>query len=603
VTLALALAAQRMAGRNALVRHLPAVETLGSTTVICTDKTGTLTENRLQPQRVFLGGRDRPVGDAGLLADLPARVSEALQLCHGLRAPGGGAATEWTGDPLELALLALGRAAAGEPPPWPRLTEIPFDSDRRCFSALHRTPGGDVLYVKGALEALLPRSVKALAAGGDEALTEAVARRWQAAQESMAGAGLRVITLAWRELGDAGQVGDLEQGLTLGALVALADPPRPEVPGAVARCREAGIRVVMVTGDHPATALAVAREIGLVGDQPTIITGEMLVRLSDTQLQLALDAREVLFARAAADQKQRIVAALQRKGEVVAVTGDGVNDAPALRRADIGIAMGRSGTDVAKEAADMVLLDDNFATIVDAVEEGRAVFANLRKFLTYILTSNVPEIVPYLAFVLFRIPLPLTVIQILAVDLGTDLVPALALGAERPDPHRMRRPPRARHERLVDAGLVARAYGFLGPLEAVAGMAAFFFVLEAGGWRLGETLPRDAPLYLQATTACLAGIVVTQVVNVFLCRSERDSVATTGLGGNPLLLAGVALEVLALAAFVYTPWGNAILGTAPLAPAVWAFLFPFAAAMLALEELRKAILRRLGRRGDGRPAA
>nr|MCU0935104.1 cation-transporting P-type ATPase [Gammaproteobacteria bacterium] len=347
VTLALALAAQRMAGRNALIRHLPAVETLGSTTVICTDKTGTLTENRLQPQRLFVGGRERPVREAGLLADLPARVTEALQLCHGLRSREVGAATEWTGDPLELALLTLGRAAAGEPPSWPRVTEIPFDSDRRCFSALHRTPGGEVLYVKGALEALLPRSARALDAQGEEALTPAVARRWQAAQEAMAVAGLRVITLAWRELGDADEAGDLERGLTLGALVALADPPRPEVPAAVARCREAGIRVVMVTGDHPATALAIAREIGLVGDQPTVITGEVLARLSDTQLQLALDAREVLFARAAAEQKQRIVAALQRKGEVVAVTGDGVNDAPALRRADIGIAMGRSGTDVA----------------------------------------------------------------------------------------------------------------------------------------------------------------------------------------------------------------------------------------------------------------
>ncbi len=602
VTLALAMAAQRMAGRRALIRHLPAVETLGSTTVICTDKTGTLTENRLEPRRLFVAGETRSAGGPGFSTAVPPRVAEALLLCNGLRARDGGCGTTWAGDPLEMALLTLGRAAGGEPPPWPRLTEVPFDSDRRRFSALHRTPGGDVLYVKGALEALLPLAARVLGEHGEVALGDALAQRWQAAQESMASDGLRVIALAWREV-EAGAQGELESGLTLGALVGLADPPRPEVPDAVARCQAAGIRVVMVTGDHPATALAIAREVGLVRDGPRVITGEALTRLSDTQLQLALDAREVLFARTAADQKQRIVAALQRKGEVVAVTGDGVNDAPALRRADIGIAMGRSGTDVAKEAADMVLLDDNFATIVDAVEEGRAVFANIRKFLTYILTSNIPEVVPYLAFVLFRIPLPLTVIQILAVDLGTDLVPALALGAERPDARQMRRPPRARGERLVDWGLLGRAYLFLGPLEAVAGMAAFFFVLEAGGWHLGEALARDAPLYLQATTACLAGIVVTQIVNVFLCRSERDSVAETGLGGNPLLLGGVALEVVALAVFVYTPWGNGALGTAPLPPEVWVFLLPFAGGMLALEELRKAALRRLRRRGSDSGAA
>ena len=241
-----------------------------------------------------------------------------------------------------------------------------------------------------------------------------------------------------------------EHGLILSGLVGLEDPPRPEVPEAIARCDAAGIRVIMVTGDHPHTAQAIAREIGLLKtEQPVVITGDELRRLSPAQLQLALDAPEILFARVAAEQKMHLVEALQKKGEIVAVTGDGVNDAPALKAADIGIAMGLSGTDVAKEAADMILLDDNFASIVSAIEEGRAVFDNLRKFLTYILSSNIPELVPYLAFVLFRIPLPLTIIQILAVDLGTDMLPALALGAEKPDPEVMRRPPRARNERLL----------------------------------------------------------------------------------------------------------------------------------------------------------
>jgi magnesium-transporting ATPase (P-type) len=294
-----------------------------------------------------------------------------------------------------------------------------------------------------------------------------------------------------------------------------------------------------------------------------------------------------------ADQKMRIVVALKARKEIVAVTGDGVNDAPALRKADIGIAMGITGTDVAREAADIVLMDDNFASIVAAVEEGRAVFDNIRKFLTYILTSNIPEIVPYLAFVLFRIPLPLTIIQILAVDLGTDMLPALALGAERPDPGVMQRPPRPVGERLLGRALLARAYLFLGVLEAAAAMAAFFFVLDRGGWEYGQSLAPSDPLYLQATAACLSAIIVMQVVNVFLCRDERTSAFAFGFFSNPLILWGIVTEVTLILLIDYTPWGNLIFGTAPLAPAVWVFLIPFAVVMLGLEELRKLIARNI----------
>jgi calcium-translocating P-type ATPase len=591
VTLSLAMATQRMAKRSALVRHLPAVEALGAATVICTDKTGTLTENRMTVKRLFLGdGFQEPSRMEPAAVARNSALFEVAALCNNVRWVTENGKRRRLGDPMETALLAMAEGA-GPLPARPRVDEVPFDADRRRMSTVHVGPAGRVLYCKGAPEAVLPLCRRAAAPEGLQPLAGEVRARFLEAQEAMAAGGLRVLALAWRELPDALDRGRWEEDLVLAGLVGFEDPARPEVPAAIERCRTAGIRVIMVTGDHPQTARAIAREIGLARE-PVLLLGDELRRLSDTQLQLALDAPDVLFARVTADQKLRIVEALQRKQNVVAVTGDGVNDAPALRRADIGIAMGMVGTDVAREASDMILLDDNFASIVSAVEEGRAVFQNIRKFLTYILTSNVPEIVPYLAFVLFRIPLPLTIIQILAVDLGTDMVPALALGAERPEPGAMRRPPRSRGDRLMDGPLLARAYLFLGVLEAVAAMAAFFFVLRRGGWEYGQALGRTEPLYLEATTACLVAIVLTQVVNVFSCRDPRKSAFGFGLRGNSLLLWGIGIELILVLAIAYTPWGNAAFGTAPIGARVWLFLLPFAAGMLALEEVRKGLVRR-----------
>jgi sodium/potassium-transporting ATPase subunit alpha len=427
-----------------------------------------------------------------------------------------------------------------------------------------------------------------------EALTPDLVESLQKAEVAMAEQGLRVLVLAYRTGAAEGPPEELERDLILVGLVGFRDPPRPEVPRAVRICREAGIRVIMVTGDHPHTALAIAREIGLVRTpEAVVINGDRLRRITDAELQLALDSPEVVFARVSADQKLRIVQALKHKGETVAATGDGVNDAPALKQADIGIAMGVTGTDVAREAAHMVLLDDNFASIVAAVEEGRAVYDNMRKFLTYILTHNVAELVPYLAFALFRIPLPLTVIQILAIDLGTDVLPALALGAELPEPEVMQRPPRSPRERLLSWPVLARAYLWLGLLEAAAAMAAFFFVLRAAGWNYGEMLPANDPIYLQATTACLSAIIVMQVVNIFLCRSERGSAFARGVFLNHLILIGVAVEIALILLIDYTPWGNRLVGTAPISIDVWLYVVPFALAMLLLEELRKVLVRRL----------
>ena len=597
VTLSLAMATQRMARRNALVRHLPAVEALGSTTTICCDKTGTLTQNRMSVKRLWLGGGFVDPADLFAqprLAQDNRQLFVAAALCHNLNEVDDHGERKLLGDPMEVALAGMGRQAAGGAEGlsgFARIDELPFDTDRKRMSVLCATPRGRVLYCKGAPETVLAACDLVQFDAGIAPLDAAAKTRLLAAQDAMTEAGLRVLAFAHCAVED-GMPGE-ERGMTLTGLVGLEDPPRPEVPEAILRCASAGIRIIMVTGDHPHTALAIAREIGLVKtEQPVVIAGNELRRMSPAQLQLALDTREIIFARVAAEQKMLIVQALKKKGEIVAVTGDGVNDAPALKTADIGIAMGIAGTDVAKEAADLILLDDNFASIVAAIEEGRAVFENIRKFLTYILSSNIPELVPYLAFVLFRIPLPLTIIQILAVDLGTDMLPALALGAEKPDPDVMSRPPRARGERLLSWGLIARAYLFLGALEAAAAMAVFFFVLDAAGWRYGDLPGKTDPLYLQATTACLAAIVVTQVANVFLCRHPLKSSLSFRPFSNALVLPGIAAELGLILFIVYTPAGNWLFGTAPIGPEVWLLAGFFAALMWALEETRKACLRR-----------
>jgi sodium/potassium-transporting ATPase subunit alpha len=372
------------------------------------------------------------------------------------------------------------------------------------------------------------------------------------------------------------------------------------VPAALKKCHEAGIKVVMVTGDHPDTACAVARAIGLVkSTTPTVMTGDRLNGLSAAELRFLINRPELIFARTSAEQKLRIVRAYQQAGAIVAVTGDGVNDAPALKAADVGVAMGLSGTDVSRHAADIVLLDDNFASIVAAIEEGRGVFDNIRKFTTCVLTSNVPELVPYLAFVLLGIPLPLTILQVLAVDLGTDMFPALGLGAERPDAEVMRRPPRTKHVRLIDYGLIRRAYLLLGVVEATAAMTAYAFVITGGGWRWGEMLAMSDPLYLRSTTACMSAIVITQVANVFACRSETRPFAARDILKNRLLLGGVVIELLLAVSFVYTPWGQRVFGTAPIGWTVWAIALPFAIALLMLDALWKRRRRAAGQRAVG----
>lgn len=624
VTLALALGVQRMAGHHALIKRLSAVETLGCTSVICTDKTGTLTQNEMTVREVWVGGQPFRVEGVGYTPE--GAVSEptlapdtstqpgALQdrqdclraaaLCNNARLLPPGESPRWSilGDPTEAALLVVARKAGIDPETAlarsPRLRELPFDARRKRMSTVHRVGSAQVAYVKGA-----PREVLGLCShqrwkGADLPLTDDLQAQVMAVNDDYARAGLRVLAVATRTLpqGFADFTPEsLEQDLTFLGLVAMYDPPRPEVSEAVQKCHQAGIRIVMITGDYGLTALSIARRIGIVrSEQPRIVTGLELDTLSDEALRAVLQ-EEVIFARVAPEHKLRVVAALQQMGQVVAVTGDGVNDAPALKKADIGVAMGVAGTDVAKEAADMILTDDNFASIVGAVEEGRTVYANIKKFTTYIFTSNTPEAVPFIVFALSgaQIPLALNVMQILAVDLGTDLVPALALGAEPPEPGVMNRPPRRLSEHVITPGMLARAYLWLGPIQSLAAMSAFFWLFWINGyWGQLLGLPAEGPLYQAATAMTLAAVVFTQIGNLFAQRTERTSVFRVGFFSNRLVWVGIATELLLIVAIVYVPFLQGIFGTAAFAWQHWLFLLAWMPVLLVADELRKWVVRR-----------
>lgn len=578
VTLALAIAGRRMARRNALLKSLESAETLGSTTVVCTDKTGTLT---LDEMRVV--GLWQPPGAT------PEDARQVMALCNNaaLHREGDDGHVETTGDPTEVALLLHVEddergGVARRRGAWPRVFERPFDSASREMATVHRTDEGLWSLLKGAPEVVLEQCTLAP--------EERAAARAQA--DAMARGGQRVLALARKPIEAVAREAELEAqamagGYALVGLVAMRDPPRPEVPGAVARCKEAGIRIIVVSGDHPLTVEAIARDVGIASDGVTVITGDALAGMGNAALRRAVQAEGVLFARTSPLDKLRIVTALQEEGHVVAVTGDGVNDAPALKRADIGVAMGRTGTDVAREAADMVLMDDDFTTIVAAVEEGRVLYGNIRRFIGYVLTSNVPEILPYIAFVLLGIPLPLPVLLVLAIDLGTDFVPAIGLATETAETDVMRQPPRARGERLLSGGILRRAYGRYGLLEALAGFLAYGAVLWDGGYGWGQPLAMDAPLHGQAIAAFFAAVIVCQVANAMIWRTTQESVLAKGLLSNRAVLVGIGVELLLLVAIVQTDPGHAVFGTVGLPWWAWLVPVPVALAMVAWAELDK----------------
>ena len=615
LTLSLAMGVQRLARKNALVKRLSAVETLGAATVICTDKTGTLTTSEIMVARLLLAGEPLTVTGSGfnlsgsleqdgaplsapkLQAPLLTLVSHCAVLCN--NASLDAADGKVTGDPTEAALLVLaaklGQDVAAIRRDQPRLQVFPFESVRKRMSALHAAPDGGVRsWVKGAPESLIPLCTTITEWDGTtRPLTPQDRARLSQVLSDMAQQGLRLLALASKPVATADvSLPEAESDLSFLGLTGMQDPPRPEVAAAIDKCHRAGIRIIMITGDFGGTAWAIAAEIGMSLGKVKVLTGEEITRLSEVQLRGLLKRKgDLVFARTSPEEKLRLVSALHHLGEIVAVTGDGVNDGPALKAADIGVAMGQRGTEVSKEAASIVLTDDNFATIVTAIEEGRAVYANIKKFITYIFNSNIPEAVPFVLFVLFSIPLPLNIMQILAVDLGTDLLPGLALGVEPPEPGIMDRPPRSRRDRLIDWP-VARRFTFLGLLNAGASISAFFFVYLSAGWRPGLEMAAAGPLYERATTMCLAGIVASQIGNALAIRTDRESIFTVGLFSNRLLLWGILSEVLILLALSYLPFLQRIFGTAPLTGYDLLFLLIFPPLMLLADELRKAWHRR-----------
>lgn len=607
VTIALAMGVQRMIRVNAIVRKLPAVETLGCSTVICSDKTGTLTKNEMTVRQLWLpsgavmvsGDGYAPVGefqcqgkllqpsgedDLGWLLQIGLLCNNSDVLVDATSAHRRGAARfSAHGDPTEAALVSLaGKAGLRRVDllqQWQIVDEVPFDSERKRMSVVVARANARWLYCKGAPDVLLERCTH-YRLGNEVRRMSGELRAEALAQLEMMGDGaLRVLAAAYRPLPASVQrLEDAESGLILSGLFGMIDPPRPEVQAALHTCRTAGIRTVMITGDHARTARAVGLELGLLGESDPVVTGEQFSRYSQRELAEVI-RRCRIFARVSPQHKLEIVRLLKQSGHVVAMTGDGINDAPALLEADIGVAMGQGGTDVAKEASALVLRDDNFATIVAAIREGRAIYDNIRKFIRYLLACNVGELLTVFLTMLLGLPLPLKPLQILWVNLVTDGLPAMALGVERGDPDLMTRPPRGKAEGVFARGL-ARKIFTRGTLIGVTTCTIFAASLQLAG---------DLQL---ARTMAFATLVFCQLFHVFDCRSERQSILGKGLFSNPYLLLAVTVSSLMFLAVIYLPAPAALFDTARLTGRQWAIVLSCSGLPTALIGVRRLLLNR-----------
>ncbi|MHB9057982.1 MAG: cation-translocating P-type ATPase [Bacillota bacterium] len=611
VTISLAIGVQRMSRRRAIVRKLPAVETLGCATVICSDKTGTLTENQMTVRRMAVDGRSVYVSGNGYSTKgtfvdtarrrLDARREGALRLalsigaaCSDARLVQGGI----KGDPTEGALIVAAAKAGIKTEDlerdWPRVAEVPFESERRRMTTFHRTDDGLLVLCKGAADTVIDLCSRVVGDEGERLIYAADRLEAMRTNEELAGDALRVLGLAYRRItADDPRVAAVLEGraefedlvtfereMVFAGLVGMIDPPRKEVYGAIQTCRRAGIRTVMITGDHPATARAIAQEIKILeeGEVPrgAVLSGRDLDRMSDRELARAAQVARV-YARVSPHHKLRIVKALKQKGQVVAMTGDGVNDAPAVKEADIGVAMGQTGTDVTKEASAMVLADDNFATIVAAVEEGRAIYDNIRKFIRYLLSCNVGEILTMFLAAVSGLPLPLLPIQILMVNLVTDGLPAMALGVEPGEPDVADRPPRPPQE-SVFAQRLAIKITLRGVIIGLCTLGVFWLAMKAGA---------DVD---HARTLAFATLVSSQLIHVFDCRSERRSVLKLGLFSNGFLLVAVAISTAMMLGAIYLPGMEHIFKTVPLGLGDWFWVLLASAGPNLFVSLRRVFL-------------
>ena len=602
VTIALALGLHRMVRRNALVRKLPSVETLGSVTVICSDKTGTLTRNEMSVRAIVAGDRHYRFTGAGyapsgdfLVGDRPVAAGEEAELhqlltvaaiCNHARVRQDESGF-WrvVGDPTEGALVVAALAGkvggANEDPAL--LFEIPFDSDRKMMSVVARDASSQLtMYTKGAPEVVLHHCTRELRDGQVVPLDPRRREQVVQANHALAARALRVLGFAYAPEPEPDGAGYVERDLIFAGLCGMIDPPREEAKRAVDECHAAGIRPVMITGDHPDTALAIARELGITGDGGEVVSGQRLDQMSDADLRDAAE-RTSVYARVSAAHKLRIVKAWQGRGQVVAMTGDGVNDAPAVKAADIGIAMGVTGTDVTKEASDMVLADDNFASIVAAVEEGRGIFDNIQKFIQYLLASNFSEIAFVFAAALVGWPVPLTTIQILWINLVTDSLPALALGVEPPEPDIMRRPPRPPREPVITLhrGLLIVVHGLL-----LAGAAAAAFALALHG------NPNDIA---RARTVAFCTLAAAQLFYAFGCRSQRYTMPQIGAFTNPKLVLAIAVSGLLQLSTVTVPVLRPLFETTSDMTWEWGLIVGLALAPVTIIELAKIVRWRVDR--------
>lgn len=616
VTLSLAQGVKRMAKKHALVKELNSVETLGETTVICSDKTGTLTQNQMTIHYIWTPKNEYEVTGNGyenngqielnkkqLWYEENPDLHKLVQIAsldndttvQPSKTKGG--KPKILGTPTEASLIIMAEKAGFDRQKvlvkYPRLRELPFDSDRKRMSTIHRwNDTQNIIFTKGSFSDVIKQCDQIQVDGQVRAMTKEDQDLAKKRNAGYAAKGLRSMAMAYRIIDQTTDVNKLtietaENHLVFVGLTTMSDPPRPEIYNAVKRCHEAGIKIIMVTGDSKLTAKTVAVQIGLTSDAARVISGDELNTMSEDELREALKG-EVIFARVAPEQKYKVVKTLQENGEIVASTGDGVNDAPALKQADIGIAMGMTGTDVAKDAANIILTDDNFASIVAAIEEGRAVYSNIRKFLTYILTSNVPEAFPSILFLLSGglIPLPMTVMQILTVDLGTDMLPALGLGGEPVDPDVMKQPPRKRNEHLLNRSVIVKAFLWYGLISSIISVSAYFFVNMQNGWPQ-VPLAGSGSVYMRATTMVLGAIIFSQIANVLNCRTNKVSIFKKGLFTNRSIWYGIIFEILLFLVLTVTPGLQQLFNTTRLLPVDWLFLFCLPIPLVLIDEIKK----------------